>query len=105
MGILGPPYCGIGATIRIGREMLCLPYAGFLKEGNVFFLQIRPHWLLTTKSSILMYSAGIEPVTLVTAKLRSNCSPIEQTDIPCGKMPIHTTFFGGGGGGGENDPF
>ena len=28
--ILGPPYCGIGATILIGREMLCLPYAGFL---------------------------------------------------------------------------
>ena len=30
MGILGQPYCGIGATIRIGREILCLPYAGFL---------------------------------------------------------------------------
>ena len=30
LGILGPPFCGIGATIRIGREMLCLPYAGFL---------------------------------------------------------------------------
>ena len=29
LGILGPPYCGIGATIRIGREILCLPYAGF----------------------------------------------------------------------------
>ena len=29
LGILGPPYCGIGATIRIGREMRCLPYAGF----------------------------------------------------------------------------
>ena len=29
LGILGPSYCGIGATIRIGREMLCLPYAGF----------------------------------------------------------------------------
>ena len=28
-GILGPPYYGIDATIRIGREMLCLPYAGF----------------------------------------------------------------------------
>ena len=28
---LGPPSYGIGATIRIGREMLCLPYAGFLK--------------------------------------------------------------------------
>ena len=24
---------GIGATIRIGREMLCLPYAGFLIEA------------------------------------------------------------------------
>ena len=30
LGILGPPYCGIGATIRICQEMLCLPYAGFL---------------------------------------------------------------------------
>ena len=30
LGILGPPYCGIGATIRIGREMLCVLYAGFL---------------------------------------------------------------------------
>ena len=30
LGILGPPSYGIGATIRIGREMLCLPYAGFL---------------------------------------------------------------------------
>ena len=29
MGILGPPSYGIGATIRIGREMLCFPYAGF----------------------------------------------------------------------------
>ena len=31
-GFLGPPFCGISATIRIGREMLCLPYAGFFKE-------------------------------------------------------------------------
>ena len=30
LGILGPPSYGIGATICIGREMLCLPYAGFL---------------------------------------------------------------------------
>ena len=28
--ILGPTYCGLGATIRIGREIRCLPYAGFL---------------------------------------------------------------------------
>ena len=33
--ILGPPYCGIGATIRIGREMLCLPYAGFFSSNLV----------------------------------------------------------------------
>ena len=30
---IGPPSYGIGATIRIGREMLCLPYAGFLIEA------------------------------------------------------------------------
>ena len=29
LGILGPPYSGIGATIRIGQEMLFLPYGGF----------------------------------------------------------------------------
>ena len=34
LGILGPPYCGISATIRIGRETLCLPYAGFL-SGHI----------------------------------------------------------------------
>ena len=33
MGILGPPSYGIGATIRIGRDMLCLPYAGFFFLG------------------------------------------------------------------------
>ena len=27
-------YLMIGATIRIGREMLCLPYAGFFIKGN-----------------------------------------------------------------------
>ena len=31
--ILGSPYCGISATIRIGREMLCLPYAEFFDGG------------------------------------------------------------------------
>ena len=32
LDILGPPYCGIGATIRIGREMLCLQYKGFFRR-------------------------------------------------------------------------
>ena len=36
-GILGPPSYGINATIRIGREMLCLPYAGFLSRVLVVF--------------------------------------------------------------------
>ena len=35
-GILGPPYCGIGATMRIGQEMLCLPYAGFFCFLSLF---------------------------------------------------------------------
>jgi hypothetical protein len=34
LGILGPPYYGIGATICIGQEMLCLPYAGFFENGT-----------------------------------------------------------------------
>ena len=33
--IIGPPYSGIGATIRIGREMFCLPYAGFFFGQSV----------------------------------------------------------------------
>ena len=53
-GILGPPSYGIGATIRIGREMLCLPYAGFFSnvetEVNIqeedsfkdYFFQLKP---------------------------------------------------------------
>ena len=61
--ILGPPYCGIGATIRIGREMLCLPYAGFLKyiHRNVL---IWPHiWLkfqLNPKNEIFVVSKMVQ---------------------------------------------
>ena len=36
LGILGPPYCGIGAAIRIGQEMLCLPYARFFLISSEF---------------------------------------------------------------------
>ena len=38
LGILGPPYRGIGATIRIGREMLCLPYAGLKEKENMILV-------------------------------------------------------------------
>ena len=37
-GILGPPYCGIGAIIRIGRAMVCLPYAGFFLKTSTLYL-------------------------------------------------------------------
>ena len=43
LGILGPPYCGIGATIRIGREMLCLPYAGFLSRDPILVKGLKLH--------------------------------------------------------------
>ena len=36
--ILCPPYCGIGATIGIGREIRCLPYAGFFALVNFSML-------------------------------------------------------------------
>ena len=40
LGILGPPSYGIGYTIRIGPEMLCLPYAGLKekKKSRLFFV-------------------------------------------------------------------
>ena len=43
MCILGPPYCGIGATIRIGQGIRCLPYAGFFLSKSIcmpFFSKI-----------------------------------------------------------------
>ena len=39
-GILGPPYYGIGATIRISREMLCLPYAGLFSSSMLHMTHI-----------------------------------------------------------------
>ena len=38
LGVLGPPYCGIGFTIRIGREMFCLPQAGIFLDKIDFFV-------------------------------------------------------------------
>ena len=38
--ILDPPSYGFGATIRIGREMLCLPYAGFCSSCSCLFNSI-----------------------------------------------------------------
>ena len=51
LGILGPPYCGIGAIICIGREMLCLPYAGFLFQIACIY-KLHSHGLVKTKHLI-----------------------------------------------------
>ena len=42
-GILGRPYYGIGDTIRMGRVMFCLPYAGILEFClDLLSLSVKP---------------------------------------------------------------
>ena len=77
-GILGSPYCDIGATIRISREMLCLPYAGFFsfltfiskkkreniliskyKINKAFWLYLKRHWIFISCSEHILHQAYI----------------------------------------------
>ena len=64
---INSPYCGIGATIRIGREMLCLPYAGFFFKDiirtpvnvfpfyNLLFMSQHKSWIeLWHSDSVLL---------------------------------------------------
>ena len=55
-------YLMIGATIRIGREILCLPYAGF-------FLWTCPYGLNIISSS------GHESAAVIEATAKSICHP------------------------------
>ena len=50
-GILGPPSYGIGATICIGREMLCLSYAGFF----YWMSQHRPYHRIIENSEQILF--------------------------------------------------
>ena len=43
--------CGIGATIRIGREILCLPYAGFFFKASLRWLLIGLTWVTPQPSA------------------------------------------------------
>ena len=55
-GILGPPYRGIGAIIRIGWEMLCLPYM-LLLCYVCYCLNILRDWVVSrmiTLSTVLI---------------------------------------------------
>ena len=51
LGILDPPYYGICATIHIGWEMLCLPYAGFFLANMLSVARRRLRaWDLTSST-------------------------------------------------------
>ena len=63
LGILGPPFCGIGATIRIGREIRCLPYAGFFYKPCI--ASLFPIQQSLSKLKIRMYSKLEGEATLV----------------------------------------
>ena len=53
LGILGPPYGGISATIYIGQEMLCVPYAGFLVYS--LFYNISSLAMISSKGLQFLY--------------------------------------------------
>ena len=60
LGIFDPPYCGIGATIRIGLGMYCLPYGGFLLRP-IIGPQITWSILGLSKSTTLPPPPGAQP--------------------------------------------
>ena len=75
-GIPGPPYCGIGATIRIGREMLCLPYAGFFFQKVLFSCHLgMPGWHLGSWGwTLLVYYLALLPFSIWNLKIRERGS-------------------------------
>ena len=56
----------IGATIRIGQEIQCLPYAGFL----LLYSQIR----LAALNEVTLVEQYDGPLTLFTASFRASCN-------------------------------
>ena len=97
LGILGPPYCGIGAPIRIGREMLCLPHAGFFLNTLFNTVVILPNpcfpWLNMSsslrdlvKQILCLYFGYI--VILVVASL---CLPKPSLPLPTLPPPLPQT--------------
>ena len=74
LGILGPPSYGIDATIRIGREMLCFPYAGFLLLQGQTGTNFSPHlcyhkFLICLLICLAIKRTIIESVPFYCAKL------------------------------------
>ena len=69
LGILVPPYYGIGATIRIGQAMLCLPYAGFFRK-TLFTL------LLTFQTYFLIIPRSIRQIYVDLGKISTGSEKV-----------------------------
>ena len=98
LGILGPPYCGIRAAIRIGREMLCLPYVGFFS----FKLVVGCQFMLWKKKQIFSFpchqsfcrylcDSKLDMTNIVLAHLVLSASPLQ----PALDLIVYTTSFVG----------
>ena len=78
-GILGSPYYGIGATIRIGPEMLCLPYAGFFLR----ILAPSPILLLDCLFSSQLLNIIYALISLILSLQRPQfCIVVKRSPIP-----------------------
>ena len=65
MCILGPPYCGIGATIRIGREIQCLHQ----KLAILSFIQIEEKRLEQIQGDSALLQVDPLPVDTVAGHI------------------------------------
>ena len=54
LGILGPPYRVIGATTRIGREIFCPPYAGFLNFTLALHYDYKTYQVVHIRCSVML---------------------------------------------------
>ena len=92
LGILGPPYYGIGATIRLGREMLCLPYAGFFSLTLVHLLNYHRslhHIKINPKLFIPAHSACSIPCRLSLLHHRTQVQTVESAKGMSGKNCLY----------------
>ena len=96
LGILGPPFCGIGATIHIGRDMLCLLYAGFFfinvlfkasaLWADAFYKSKRPSVCPCVCPSVCVFTFEVPFKRLFAPTSQSRMSNIFRIRIPWGKV-------------------
>ena len=102
LGILGPPYCGIGATIRIGREIRCLPHAGyFLAHYALFVKKIWRTQLLRQFLVHIWICLNIQVVISESSCAAASCLPvrltcrvsIQVTQLHTSHCTLHTAHY------------